>query len=444
MKKTLTEESILFISVLKWIFLAIIIGFIVGILSGIFLKTLHLAVSFTTGFKYYFLLLPFCLFISRLLIKYISPDATGTNRIIEILHLDEKISYKIIPAIFFSSIITISGGGSAGKEAPCADMGAVAGSILGKILRLDKNDIKKLVICGISAGFASVFGTPVAGAIFGVEVLYVGSILYEVLLPSFIAGIISFNVTSSMGLNYFYYQIDVSTKFSSLSFLETAGAGIFFGLISVLFIEINKKIKKINNNFKIYEPLKSFLAGIVLIILTFILSDKFLGLGIDTIISTLKGEGIVWYAFLAKMLFTAITLSFCGGGVITPILFIGATAGSFFADIFNLDRTLFAAMGVVSLLSGATNTPIASSIMAVELFGSKIATYSTIAVLLSFIITGHRSILPAQILLVQKSKSINVEIGEKIGSVKTEIDIFTIRPILRGIAKIKKIIRRFF
>jgi len=154
--------------------------------------------------------------------------------------------------------------------------------------------------------------------------------------------------------------------------------------------------------------------------MTLIFSKEFLGSGFETIQTALKGERIVFYAFLMKAIFTSITLNFGGsGGLIMPILFIGATSGSLFGDLLGLDRATFAAVGFVSLLAGTTNTPIAASILAVEFFGSAIAPYAAIACIVSFLMTGHRSVFPTQVLSFKKSTSVDVEIGREMEDIST-------------------------
>jgi len=191
--------------------------------------------------------------------------------------------------------------------------------------------------------------------------------------------------------------------FSQAFFMRVLLAGVFFGVCSFLFVEILKLFEWISRRLPIWLPLKGILGGIVLILLTFIFSSRYLGLGLDTIQACLEGGKVIWYAFLVKILFTAITLYFGGcGGIVTPIFFIGATSGVLFAEIFKLDIATFSAIGLVSLLAGAANTPIAASIMAVELFGTKIAPYAALACVVSFLMTGHRSVYPSQVLGVKK------------------------------------------
>ena len=170
-----------------------------------------------------------------------------------------------------------------------------------------------------------------------------------------------------------------------------------------------------------WAPLKGLLGGTVLILLTLFLSTDYLGLGLHIIESALAGSKVVWYAFAAKIVFTCITLTFGGsGGMVTPIFFVGATFGTLLAAILGVDPATFAAIGMVALLAGAANTPIAASILAVELFGSQIASYAAVACVTSFLMTGHRSVYPSQIFAIMKSSSFRDQTGKEVTDVQAE------------------------
>lgn len=424
MKKKLTEGSILIVSISKWFFLATVIGAAVGLSTTVFLKTLHWSTTHTGQYPYYFLLLPLAFFLSAAVIKYLAPDAEGhgTEKVIEAVNKRSgKIKAAVVPVKLIATVITLASGGSAGKEGPCAQIGAGLSSTIGDLLRFDRDDRKKLVICGISAGFATVFGTPIAGAIFGIEVLFVGGMLYEVLMPSFVAGIIGYQVSYALGAEFFYLPITFIPVFTEAFFIKVALAGLFFGMCSFLLIETMKLGGKASGRLKIPQPYKGIIGGAVLAGLAFIFSGQYLGLGMDTIMNTLHGNQAPWYAFLIKMLFTSITLNFGGsGGIVTPIFFIGTTAGSVFAEVAGLNTATFAAIGLVSVLAGAANTPIAASIMAVELFGPEIAPYASVACVISFLMTGHRSVYPSQVMSIKKSSSIKIELGTEVDKIKPQ------------------------
>ncbi len=409
----------MFVSVVKWVFLAACIGIIVGLSTTLFLKALNFSISLAALYPYYYLLLPLALFASAAIVKYLAPEAEGhgTEKIIGAVHKnDGKINPMVVPIKLAATVITIGMGGSAGKEGPAAQIGAALASIFSDLLRFDGNDRKKLVICGISAGFSTVFGTPIAGALFGIEVLFVGSMMYEVLLPSFVAGIVGFQVSSSLGLTYFYSPLKFIPAFSSLFFLKVCAAGIFFGLVSLVMIEVLHLFDRMGSRINIWSPLKGLLGGSALVILTFMFSTRYLGLGIETIEGALKGDTVPSGAFLIKILYTAITLNFGGtGGSITPLFFVGATAGSTFGSLFGLDLGTFAAIGMVSVLAGTSNTPISASIMSIELFGPEVAPYAAVACIISFLMTGHRSINPTQVLVISKSSQLAVPHGKEVG-----------------------------
>jgi H+/Cl- antiporter ClcA len=432
MDRRFTESTVLFLSIVKWVVLATVAGAIVGGATAIFLRFLNGATTLTHEVPWMTWMLPIALFVSALLVKYLAPEAQGhgTEKVIEAIHKRSgKIALMVIPVKLVATIVTLAFGGSAGKEGPCAQIGAGIMSGFSDLLSFDDHDRKKLVICGISAGFAAVFGTPIAGSIFGVEVLFVGAIMYEVLLPSFIAGITAYQVSSALGVTYFHGSVSLTPVFSELFLLKVMGAGLFFGLCSIMLIEILKIGDRLSDRFRLWSPLKGLVGGVVLLGLTWVFSSRYLGLGLQTIEAGLRGEAVDWYAFLLKPVFTAITLSFGGsGGIVTPIFFVGTTAGLTFAMVFGLHAATFAAIGFVSVLAGAANTPIAASILAVEMFGPGVAPYATVACVISFLFTGHRSVYPSQVLSISKSPSLQVEIGRELEDIQASY-----RPGRRGL-----------
>ena len=426
MNERFEEQTTIFVSIVKWIVLAVIIGILVGASTTLFLKLLGWSSGLTYAIPYYYISLPVTFVLCTALINYLAPQSKGhgTEKVIEAVHKRSgRIQVSVIPVKLFTTIITIASGGSVGKEGPSGQIGAGLASLFSDIFRLNDADRRKLVRCGISAGFAAVFGTPISGAIFGLEVLYVGAIMYDVMLPSFIAGIIAYQVCIHFGITYFHSHITFIPVFSNSFFLIVVLAGVVFGTVSFLFIESFRTIEGWVEKWKMNEYLRNALGGLALVALIFLFSDKYSGLGVGTIEKELNGqEYAFWFDFLLKMLFTIITLSFGGsGGVVTPMFFVGAAAGSLFAQMLHVDNATFAAIGMVSLLSGAANTPIAASIMGLELFGPAVAPYAAIACVISFLMTGHRSIYPSQILSMKKTASVQVNMGEEMHEVEASI-----------------------
>lgn len=421
--RKITEQTILIFSVAKWVALAAVIGVIVGAASTLFLKTLEAAMSYVQQNPYYFLLLPLALAFTVLFISKFSPQASGhgTERVIEAVNeSDGKLDSRAAPVKLLASIATVAFGGSAGREGPCAQAGASLASTFAQWARFDSNDRKKLVICGISAGFAAVFGTPIAGAIFGVEVLVVGGLLYDVLLPSLVAGIVAYGTASNFGIHYFRQSIELSPALDVTLLAYAALAGVVFGVAAIWLIEIIQTANTVSARIRATPVLKAAGAGALLILLALTFSPKYLSLGADSIDAALQGKPSTIADIVLKPLFTAITLGSGGsGGVLSPVFFLGTAVGSVFAQIFSLSLPLFAALGLVAVLSGASNTPISASIMSIELFGPEIATYATMACVISFLVSGHRSIYPSQVFEMSKSSSIQVQRGKVAGDLKT-------------------------
>ena len=431
-------------------FLSSVVGVMIGFIVTMFLKILQYSED-SRGFlpfDFYYLL-PLSLVFSVWIIKKFAPSAEGhgTEKVIEAIHKEDgKIDVKVIPVKLFATVLSIFSGASVGKEGPGAQIGAGSASYIAQFFKFSLHDRKKLVICGISAGFATVFGTPMAGAIFGVEVLIIGVLMYDVLLPSIIAGFAAFTTAQFLGIEYTYYDVRFyqSIDLDLPLILTVVIAGLFFGFVSDLVVtsvsKIHKTIKNIN-----YSPyIKAFVGGLILILLTIVFGDVYLGLGLSTLKvaldpSATSAQDIHWYTFILKILFTSISLgSGASGGIITPILFIGATSGNLFGQFIGSDHiAFFAAIGFVSVLAGTTNAPIAAMIMAIELFGIEISHYAAISIVISFLITGHRSIFSSQKLAMKKSAMLDVKIGEVIENQDVSLDDYE----KNKIAKIKERIK---
>ncbi len=419
------EQAVLFLSVLKWFLLATAVGLLVGLPTALFLKLLGWGWRAARDIPFYFLALPLALPLSLLIVRRFAPEAEGhgTDKVIEAVHRRSgRIPLAVLPVKLLATLITITAGGSVGKEGPCAQIGAALASAFADLLRLSDRDRKKIVVCGISAGFAAVFGTPIAGALFGLEVLQVGSILYDVLLPSLVAGVTAYQVASALGVHYFQNPLAFAPEFNESFYVTVAAAGVYFGLCSLLLVEGLRLGRRIATRIHLSPVKKAFLGGCALALLALIFGRPYLGTGTGPIEAALKGVALPWYAFPVKIVFTSLTLSFGGsGGIVTPIFFVGSAAGALFAQVFHLDIATFAGLGLVGVLAGAANTPIAAILMALELFGSEFAAYAALCCAVSFLISGHHSVYPAQILGMTKSASLRVDTGGEIESALTTL-----------------------
>lgn len=446
--KHFTEQTVMFASITKWILISSSIGALIGAIVSFFLKILEYCENSrsTLPFDYYYTL-PFALVITVFIVKKFAPSAQGhgTEKVIEAVHKKSgKMNLSVVPVKLLATVITIFSGGSVGKEGPGAQIGAASASFIASLFKFSNKDRKKMVICGISAGFASVFGTPLAGAIFGVEILIVGALMYDILLPSIVAGFSAFFVAKMFGISYTYFDISFYTvfDFNYVLIAKILLGGIFFGLVADFIITVLRFIHSYVDEIKLNYLLKAFIGGIIIVILTLIVGDEYLGLGFETIKESLSSsftdhESIPWYAFVLKTIFTALTLGFGGsGGVITPIFYVGATSGNFFGWLVDGYIPLFAALGFVSVLAGATSAPIAAMIMAVELFGMNVAHYAALSIIIAFLMTGHRSVFPSQVLSMKKSEALDVNLGEEIENTQAS---YTTK-FFSNVARIGKII----
>lgn len=456
MLRRFLESFVLFIHVIRWFFIAVIVGLLVGVSAALFLKALDGSIALADQWKWTFLLLPAALALSAFLVKRFAPAAEGhgTEKVIEAYHRNSGIiRFAVVPVKALATIITIAVGGSAGKEGPSAQIGAGLASKLADVLKLRTADRKKIVVCGISSGFAVVFGTPIAGAVFGVEALFVGAIAYDVLFPSFVAGIVAFGAARWVGLIHTHQFQHFTVTLDPILMVQVLFAGVFFGLLALTLIEAMRLAHQTARRLKLPPVLVAITGGGILVALTLVLGRDYLGLGLEQTIDVIRGGTAPLIAPFAKMIFTSITLCFGGsGGTLSPVFYVGATGGHLFASLFNLDTSIFAAIGMVALLAGAANTPISASIMAVELFGPSIVPYAALASVVSFLMTGHRSIYPSQVLAMIKSPVIRATTGKELHEIERrvhfqteeadELSALLVKGSTTAIRRIRKIIRR--
>jgi H+/Cl- antiporter ClcA len=419
------EHGTLVASLIKWTLLAATVGILAGIGTTVFLRVLDWAVVGMTHVPLRLLWLPLGFVVAHLLVRFLAPDAEGhgTDKVIEAVHQRSgRIPLAVAPVKLVATVVTIAVGGSVGKEGPAAQIGASLASAVASLLRLNRRDRRKVVICGIGAGFATVFGTPIAGAIFGLEVLVLGSLMYDVLYPSFVAGIVGYHVASQLGVQYFHRTLPILPPLTERAFVSTLLAGVVFGLVALLLIETLRWVHALAHRAPVPGWVVASIGGAVIALGAWLTSDRYLGLGLPTLEAAVVGQAMPPDASLLKILFTAVSLGTGGsGGIVTPIFFIGATAGSTVAQMMGLDQGTFAAIGMVAVLAGAANAPLAAAVMAIELFGPSIGSFAAIAAIVAFIMSGHRSVYPSQVLGMPKTRSLSLRRGVELRG-EAEID----------------------
>jgi len=308
-----------------------------------------------------------------------------------------RISFKLAPIILFSTLVTHLFGGSAGREGTAVQMSTSIADQLSRWFLFTNNERKSLLLLGISAGFASVFGTPLAGALFALEILFFSKISIKSVVPVIFTAFIAHFTVNLLGVEHTNYVQIVPFEITLSNLFWIGFASVIFGISALFF---SKTIRLVTKQFKIYikNPIfRPFVGGIVLVILfQFEVFSKFIGLGVPEIqVAFVTQSG--HFDFVLKLVFTAFTLG-CGfkGGEVTPIFFIGATLGSALSGFIPLPIAFLAAVGFVAVFAGATHTPIASTVMAMELFGLEIGLFAAIGCFVAYLFSGKNGIYSSQ------------------------------------------------
>lgn len=394
-----TWQNAALVYVIKWLCLSIIVGILAGTASAFFLVSLDWVTSLREINLWIITFLPLGGLIIGLAYHYWGTDVVkGNNQLLEEFHNPKQvIPLKMAPMVLFGTLITHLFGGSAGREGTAVQMGAAISDQFSHLFRLNTQDRQILIIIGISAGFASVFGTPIAGAIFALEVLILKKFRYDAILPSLFAALIADYTCTAWNVSHTQYSIPFVQEMNFENILWAALAGIIFGLAAMLFSKTTHFctdiFKKIN-----YAPIRPFIGGIFIATVIWITeSYKYIGLGIPIIESAFISN-LNSYDFLLKLLFTSFTIG-AGfkGGEVTPLFFIGAALGNALVWFIPLPLALLAGMGLAAIFAGASNTPIASTILGIELFGIESIYFIGIACAFSYLFSGGTGIYTSQI-----------------------------------------------
>ncbi|MHC5596087.1 MAG: voltage-gated chloride channel family protein [Nostoc sp.] len=405
---------------IKWLPISFIVGILAGTASAALLASLEWATDWRESHRWIIAFLPLGGFLSGWIYhKFGRTVEAGNNLLLEEIHNPKNIiPFRMAPLVLLGTNLTHLFGGSAGREGTALQMAASLADQLTKIFRFKGANRRILLTAGISGGFASVFGTPLAGTVFGLEVLAIGKIHYDALFPSLIAAIVGNQVTLLFGLHHTAYQHAPSIPTLTIwGLISAIIAGAIFGIIARFFAQITHKISHFFKAKISYPPMRPLIGGaIIAIIVGLSGTTKYIGLGIPTIVESFYTQLPPW-DFAAKLGMTALTLG-AGfkGGEVTPLFFIGATLGNALSLLLALPAPLLAGMGFVGVFAGAANTPLASTLMGIELFGLESGVFIAIGCIVSYLFSGHSGIYTSQRIGLSKYSSVYLEEGLTLGT----------------------------
>ncbi len=386
--------------VLKWGFISSLAGAVVGSASALFLVSLDLVTDFRFSHPWTIYLLPVAgLLLGFVYHSYGASSGKGNDLILEEFQNPKSVlPFRMAPLIYVSTLLTHLVGGSAGREGTAVQMGGAIVDQISRFFSLDEVERKILLIIGVSAGFASVFGTPFAGAIFALEVMVFQKFQYRYLFPSLLAGWIADRVCLQWGVVHTRFIRPDFSKLNMESWIYVLFCGIVCGAVAYLFIRSGRFTSSLFRKYIPHPVLRPFVGGLILLLI-FLSADmqRFMGLGLETILSSFHTE-LPKFDFLLKIFFTVLTLSSgWKGGEVTPLFFIGATLGNAIFSFTPLSLSLVVALCLVGVFSAATKTPLACTVMGMELFGMEGFVFIFSICVVSYLVSGKISIYESQL-----------------------------------------------
>ncbi|MDO8364069.1 MAG: chloride channel protein [Actinomycetota bacterium] len=391
------EQAGLAVHLVRWILLGAASGALAGLSSYVFLEGLRRVTDFRVEHGWLLWLLPAAGLLLGLAYHYAGGRAgEGNSLLIEQIHQPtEWVPKRMAPFVLLGTWATHLFGGSAGREGTALQMSGSLTDMLSRVLRLDVDSRRLLLISALAGGFGAVFGVPLAGAVFALEVQAIGRVRYEALVPALAASLVGDLVVSGLGYHHVVrtqFVVDVSVALVG----KVALAGLVFGLAGAAFVELTHAIRQLAARIA-WPPLRPAIGGAAVVGLAVLFGRDYLGLSLPLIDRALAGDRLSFAVFALKIVFTAVTLG-CAfpGGEVTPLFVIGATLGAALAAPLHLPVALLAGIGFVAVFAGAANTPLACTIMGVELFGSAAVVPIAVGCVISYVFSNHRGIYPSQ------------------------------------------------
>lgn len=405
---------ILMIRRLFWqCFLALMVAAAAGSASAFFLWALEAVTRWHWSHPMALWGLPLAGFLVGLLYHCLGQEAEkGSNLIIDEIHEPGGgVPGRMAPLVLIGTLVTHAFGGSAGREGTAIQMGGGLAGLLARVLRVDREAQRVMLMCGVAAGFGSVFGTPLAGAFFALEVLTIGRIQYGALLPVLVASVVGDAVCSGWGTQHTVYHLEVGSEagerfwFDGVLVIKVVLAGCVFGLMGRGFAALTHGVQSVFAKRVAFAPMRPVVGGLIVIGMVWMTGTReYLGLGVEagpaggtSILSAFAAGGVEVWDWLGKTVFTAVTLgSGFKGGEVTPLFYIGSTLGNTLGGMMGAPVALFAALGFLAVFAGASNTPMACTIMGVELFGGHYIVAFGVACFVAYSCSGQRGIYRAQ------------------------------------------------
>ena len=378
-------------SLIKWLVLAVLTGLSVGFISSLFARVLKFVTNYRTEHFWVFFLLPVSGLIIVFLYQKFGQEDGGTNQVLSTIRSQDDVPFRSAPLIFVSTILTHFAGGSAGREGAAIQLGGSIGNQLGSWFHLDEEDRHVMVMCGMSAAFSAVFGTPMAAAVFSMEVVSVGIMYYAALVPCVIASIIASKFAAGFGINPESFHVVNIPELTIETGLKMVLVAVACAAISIIFCMALQGVSKLYAKFSENPYIRIIAASAIIIVITlFLRTSDYMGAGNNLIELAVENGQARPLDFFWKLVLTALTMrAGFRGGEIVPSFCIGATFGCIMGHLIGLSPSICAAAGMAALFCGVTNCPITSILIAFELFGFRGASYYLIAVSISYAVSGY-------------------------------------------------------